>query len=90
MEPEEAQSLRQPPPYLETAFCDPLPVVDEDGLWSRIAALMYRVAGSGTGLTLPDVLGMDWARMEWWLAWLEEQRTAEVQAIRKARGGKGG
>ncbi len=56
-----------------------------EGLWSRIAALLYKVGGSGTNLSLGEVLELEWPLFEWWLAWLEEQREAESAAIRKAR-----
>jgi hypothetical protein len=40
--------------------------------------------GSGLGLSMTDVMGLDLGRISWFLERLDEQRRREVEEIRRA------
>ena len=66
---------------LEVAF----PRVDGESLRIKMFDLTYKQhGGSGTNLTLSEVMNMDWALMEWWYDHLSEQREEESAQLRKA------
>lgn len=62
-----------------------MPPWERDTVWKTIAHLTYKQhGGSGTNLTLSDVLELEWERAVWWCNWLHEQRGLEKDAIDRA------
>jgi hypothetical protein len=59
--------------------------VSADAFWDVVFHLTYTAhGGSGTNLTLADVLDLDWTRTLWWGEKLNEERRQESEAIKRA------
>lgn len=57
-----------------------------DNLWEGIRQLTWHQhEGSGTTLTLSDVLSLPYRRFVEWIEWVEDRRQKEAAAINKAR-----
>ncbi len=58
-------------------------------LWDTIRYLTYtQHGGSGTNLTLSDVLSLELRQLLDWADWLGETRESEAAQIKKANGGR--